>query len=375
MSVAILAIVVLALAYANGANDNFKPCATVYCSRALSYNGALKLATVAQVFGSACSVVLAGALIRAFSGRGLVPDSVVANPQFIIAVGAGAAMAVGLATRFRLPVSTTHALIGGLAGSALALAPHELMWSALGSGYFLPLLMSPVLALGLAGALYPVASFCRKRLGVEAEDCICISPTADAVAMGSEQVMVHSQAAALEYEHCHDCNPMYRGSVYGISAQQITDTIHMGSAFALGFARGLNDTPKILGLLIVAGWSLGVSQGQALAVVALAMALGGLLHSRGLAETLGRRLTTMNPGQGLLANLVSSGLVIGASTVGLPVSTTHVSAGAMFGIGVWTGTTNWKVVGAIVLAWIATLPMGAVGAFLAATALGAIPFS
>ena len=108
----------------------------------------------------------------------------------------------------------------------------------------------------------------------------------------------------------------------------------------------------------------------ALLIIAVAMAVGGLLHSRRLAETMGRRITTMNPGQGLMTNLVSSGLVIGASLIGAPVSTTHVSTGAIFGIGTWTGETDWKLVGGIVAAWVATLPLGALCAYTIAQVLG-----
>lgn len=100
-----------------------------------------------------------------------------------------------------------------------------------------------------------------------------------------------------------------------------------------------------------------------LAVIALFMAVGGLLHSRRLAETMGKRITAMNTGQGLLANLVSSSLVIGASLLGSPVSTTHVSTGSIFGIGFWTGRTDWKLAGGIVLAWGATLPLSAALAY------------
>lgn len=89
----------LALAYANGSNDNFKATATLYGSRRLDYHAALRLATAAQVSGSIASVILAGSLLRVFSGKGLVPDAVVGDPLFLVAVGAGAAATVLLATR------------------------------------------------------------------------------------------------------------------------------------------------------------------------------------------------------------------------------------------------------------------------------------
>jgi PiT family inorganic phosphate transporter len=83
---------------------------------------------------------------------------------------------------------------------------------------------------------------------------------------------------------------------------------------------------------------------------------------------MGKRITTMNTGQGLLANVVASSLVIGASLAGFPVSTTHVSTGAIFGISLWTGQSNRMVVAGIVASWVITLPMAAVLAYTVAAA-------
>jgi PiT family inorganic phosphate transporter len=84
------------------------------------------------------------------------------------------------------------------------------------------------------------------------------------------------------------------------------------------------------------------------------------------------KITRMSPGQGLTANLVAALMVLGASRLGLPVSTTHVSVGALFGIGTVTGTARARTVLSILLAWVTTLPTGAAAAavvFVAAAAL------
>jgi PiT family inorganic phosphate transporter len=104
------------LAFANGANDNFKATATLYGSGILGYGQARRLATVAQIAGSAASVVWADALLRAFGGKGLVPDAVVGDPTFLVAVGLGAAVTVLFASRVGLPISTTHVSTGALFG-------------------------------------------------------------------------------------------------------------------------------------------------------------------------------------------------------------------------------------------------------------------
>lgn len=371
MLIAMLLVAAVALAYANGANDNFKATATVYGAGVSDYGAARRLATAAQLCGSVASVVLAGALLRAFGGKGLVPGEVVGDPSFLLAVGAGAAATVLLATRVGLPISTTHALVGGLAGAGLALAPGELSWSALGGGYFLPLLVSPLLAASAAACVYPLAHHTRRVLGVEADTCVCLGADPDPVDVAADGTLLRrSTGLPLTLGEEEHCQQIYAGRVLGASVQAIVDRLHVSSAFALGFARGLNDTPKVLALLVAAGWS-GIDPRVSLAVVAGAMALGGWWHARKVAETLAHRITVLSHGQGLLANGISSSLVIGASLLGSPVSTTHVSTGALFGIGLFGGRTDWRMVTGILAAWVATLPLAAALAAGAATLLSA----
>ncbi|UUZ67532.1 inorganic phosphate transporter [Polaromonas sp. P2-4] len=122
----LLIAVALFLAFGNGANDNFKGFATVWGSESLSYRQALILATLATLAGSLLSLYLAHGLVQQFSGKGLLPPLVVDTPRFIASVGLGAALTVIIATRAGLPISTTHALLGGLVGAGLAASPGEL---------------------------------------------------------------------------------------------------------------------------------------------------------------------------------------------------------------------------------------------------------
>src|SRR5207237_3180562 len=92
------------------------------------------------------------------------------------------------------------------------------------------------------------------------------------------------------------------------------------------------------------------------AAVALAMAIGGLLSARRVAETMGKKITAMNHGQGFTANLTTAILVVLASLFGLPVSTTHVSVGYFFGIGLTPGKPNPREISPIVFLWLVTLP-------------------
>ena len=135
--------------------------------------------------------------------------------------------------------------------------------------------------------------------------------------------------------------------------QSALDGLHVLTGGAVGFARGLNDTPKILALLVGAG-ALGVHDG--IGLVAVAMAAGGLLAARRVAHTLAHGITVLNHGQGFAASLVTAALVTAASPLGLPVSTTHVACGALFGIGAVSGEAHWRVIRQVLAAWVPTLP-------------------
>jgi PiT family inorganic phosphate transporter len=349
----------LALAYANGANDNFKAAATLYGSRSLDYQAARRLATASQVSGSLLSVVLATGLLKTFSGKGLVPDEVVGDPAFLVSVGAAAASTVWVATRVGLPISTTHALVGGLVGAGLAFAPTQLSWTALGGSYFAPLLISPFLAVAGAALVYPIVRQVGNTLGIEADTCLCVGGTTEPVQVDTGGTVVFTNSGIeLTMDQVTLCEQRYSGAFLGLRLHTLVDRLHQVSAFSLGFARGLNDTPKILALLVAAGWS-GIDPRVSLGIIASTMALGGFLRARRVAETLAHRITRLSHGQGALANTLSSSLVIGASLLGAPVSTTHVSTGTLFGIGAWNRQTDWSMVRGIVLAWIGTLPIAA----------------
>jgi PiT family inorganic phosphate transporter len=134
------------------------------------------------------------------------------------------------------------------------------------------------------------------------------------------------------------------------------DYAHYLSAGVVSFARGLNDTPKIVGLLLVIQL---FSIEWGMIFIAVTIAAGGLLNARKVGETVSKKITPMNHGQGFTANLVTSLLVTTASIHGLPVSTTHVSVGSLFGIGAVTKKINKKVLLEILLSWVLTLPVAA----------------
>lgn len=358
MLLAILVITVLALAYANGANDNFKGVSTLFGSGTTNYRTALIWATITTGAGSILALVLAHGLVAAFKGKGLVPDEVTTDPTFLLAVSLGAALTVLIATFTGMPISTTHALTGALAGAGLMAAADEVQFTALGTAFVVPLLCSPLISLILTVILYPIFGFTRRSFAVTSTSCVCVGATYEEVRKQPDgTLMLVSTGMAIETGQASECYERYQGNMLGLEAGRVLDGLHYLSGGAVGFARGLNDTPKIVALLI-AGDALAPNLG--LVLVAVFMAVGGILNARKVAETMSRKITRMSPGQGFTANLVTSLLVSAASIFGLPVSTTHVSCGSLFGIGLVNRTAKVKMILTILLAWVTTLPVGAI---------------
>ena len=315
LEISLLATALL-LAWANGANDNFKGVASLHASRTLGFRPALLLGTGSTLLGSVASLFLAADLIGRFSGKGLVPEAVAGTGPFLLAVGIGAGGTVLLATRLGIPISTTHALVGGILGSGAVAAGSALRVSQLATVFVAPLLLSPVVAVVGAATMHRVT--------------------------GPLQGILRTAG--------------------GIPKGRVRDTLHLVSAALVSFARGVNDTPKIAALLLASDL-LGAR--VSLLAVGIAMALGGIVGAARVARTLGRRMVVIDRDHGVSANLVTAVLVLWASRLGLPVSTTHVSVGALAGIGFTDGQLDLGVARTVALSWVLTLPLAALLAVLA----------
>lgn len=348
---------VLLLAYSNGTNDNFKGVATLFGSGTTNYRRALAWATITTFAGAMLALLLAHGLVSTFKGKGLVPDAVTVEPAFLLAVSVGAALTILLATWLGLPVSTTHALTGGLVGAGLLATGGNIKFSALLSSFLVPLLCSPLLAMLLTLVIYPAFRFARRSLGITSQSCVCMGAVFEPVSAQPDGTLALVRTGVvLQTGQISECVERYHGRMLGLEAGLVLDSLHYLSAGAVGFARGLNDAPKIVALLLAAEV---VAPNIGLFLISIVMALGAVFNARRVAETMSQKITSMNPGQGFTANLVTSLLVTLASRFGLPVSTTHVSVGALCGIGTVNGTARTRMILTILLAWVTTLPLGA----------------
>jgi len=355
LAILLVALAALALAFGNGANDNAKGVATLIGAGRLDARTAVRYATVSTLLGSTTALFLAGGLLARFSGKGILASELTGTPVFALAVATAAAGTILLATRLGLPVSTTHALVGSLAG--VGLASGTLRGGALAAAFVAPLVVSPVLALASTAVAYPLLRRLRLAMGVSHASCWCVvaadpdplpAPDAGAARGGLLHVVQG------EMRQCAG----YTGTVAGVSAQRLLDASHLLTAGVVSFARGVNDTPKIAALLLIAA-PLGLSGTASVLLVGIGIAAGGVLASRRVAATMSHRITGMNDGQAFTANLATASLVLLASRFGLPVSTTHVSVGALIGIGTLSGSARWKTIATIVASWVAILPIAA----------------
>ena len=348
-------VLMLGVAFANGANDVSKGVATLAGSGLASDRQAIAWGTAWTVAGALAAVFVAQGLIALFSGDGILPASP-DGTAFLAAVTIGALGWLAIATRTGLPVSTTHALLGGLVGVGLATEGLAgVGWGVVANKAALPLAASPLLSLALVFAVFPAASLGFRRLN---RYCVCVErhETVAATAGAAARVMA---APELRVVASADCPPEV------VTRVNALDSLHWLSAGLVSFARGLNDAPKVLGLGILAGALLGIGAMPLAALVAIAMGAGSLLAGQRVTRTLARRVTRIAPDDGFAANLVTSLLVGVASTVAAPVSTTHVSTGAIVGIGMHRREVRWRLLREILLAWLVTLPVAAALAALA----------
>ena len=348
------------LAYSNGANDNFKGVATLFGSQTTNYKIAIYWATLTTFAGSICSIFLAKTLLKNFSGKGLVPEAIANTNEFHLAVALAAGLTIILATVTGFPISTTHGLTGALTGAGLMAIGTEVNFNSLGKSFFIPLLASPLIAIILSLLFYSLLRVIRLGLGIEKAWCICAGNTEKLVAItqpNSLNILQLITTPDLTIDTTEKCRQLYIGKFFGINNQQLVDTLHFFSAGIVSFARGLNDTPKIVALLLTIE-ALSIKGGMF--AVGLGMAIGGLLNAQKVAITISNKITHLHHGQGLVANLVTGFLVVFASKIGVPVSTTHVSVGSIFGVGLVSQTANLNIFSQILTSWVLTLPIAAI---------------
>lgn len=335
----------LALAWANGANDVSKGVAALTGSGVATPRAAWILGILATLAGGLVAISWGGTLGSLFAG-GFLTDSAELSLGAALAALSGAAGFVLLATWRRWPVSTTHALIGGIIGAAtIQLGVHDVSYGTVASKFLVPLLISPILAIGLCWVLLLLNGALEARMPRWTPGCC------DPDAYGKDPFV---------------CAPPEKRP--SLAVRRLWVVVHWLSAGAVSFARGLNDVPKMAALMVPAlvAWpaiaSYAHGPGLAIILTALAMTGGAIMAGRRLLPVLANEVSTMTPSTGLFANMGTAFLVLGATPLGLPVSTTHVATGSLIGVRVAERAPPraHDALRTILMAWVVTLPSAAI---------------
>jgi len=337
--------VALVFEFLNGFHDTTNSVSCVVGTKVLTPNRAIALASVMNLCGA-----LAGSAVATTVGKGLVQAEYVTSATLMCALGG--AILWNLATWLMgLPSSSSHALIGGLIGAAIASAGNSLsvvIWSAPVAGkawyawggllykVIIPMFSSPVI--GFVGGF---------------------------LAMGLVYTLLSSATATR-------VNRVFRrGQLFS-------------TAF-LGFSQGSNDAQKTMGIIALALFT--STQSGALdqapncfgflkthefhvplwvkLLCACTMAAGTASGGRRIIKTLGRKMAKLQPANGFTADTTAASVLLAGAAMGMPVSTTHAVATSIMGAGTARNpkTMRWHVVESIVWTWFMTLPATALMAY------------
>ena len=352
--VLMVVLVALVFEYINGFHDTANSIATVVATKVLSPMQAVGLAASMNLVGA-----LAGTAVAKTIASGLIDAGVVeVGSQLILCALMGGIVWNLITWWWGLPSSSSHALIGGLLGAALAAASNDfdaIIWSEPAEPVYksagvlwkvvVPMVSSPVLGFAagflVMGVLFFIISMMARSGGVLA------------------------RAA----------RPRWVNGLFG-KAQIV-------SAAGMGFAHGMNDAQKTMGIIalllvsaqangaldVLPGWLAFVHPSPGAITdgdidlwikitCALVMAAGTAAGGWRIIKTLGHKLVKLHPIHGFAAETAGASVILAASSLGIPVSTTHNISSAIMGVGTAKrfNALKWTVVEKMIWAWILTIP-------------------
>ncbi|HEY0012032.1 MAG TPA: inorganic phosphate transporter [Allosphingosinicella sp.] len=315
----IVALVAVALAFdfINGLHDAANSIATVVSTRVLSP----QLAVVWAAFFNFIAFLFFGLHVAETVGKGIVDASII-DPAVIFGALMGAIVWNVITWRLGIPSSSSHALIGGLLGAGITKAGFG---AVVGSGVIktaVAIFLSPLLGMLVAILMVALTSWLFKPVAAR-------------------------------------------------SADKIFRKLQLVSAAAYSLGHGANDAQKTMGIIAVLLFSTGYLQGDfyvpfwVVLSAQAAMGLGTLMGGWKIVHTMGSRITRLTPHQGFSAETGGAIMLFSATSLGIPVSTTHTITGCIMGVGAArrASAVRWGVAGNIVVAWVLTLPAaGLIGA-------------
>ncbi|MDP6855066.1 MAG: anion permease [Arenicellales bacterium] len=389
----IAAFLALYMAWAIGANDVANAMGTSVGSGALTVWGAILVAGIFEF----CGAFFAGGHVTDTVRKGMLDLGMIDRDQLIYGMLASLASAGTLligASRFGLPVSTTHSIVGAIVGfGAVAIGLDAVNWGKI-MQIVLSWLTSPLLAGVIAFFIFQITRFkvldtkdpvaqIRKlgpvffffvffiiglvtlfkglkplKLDLDLSQALIGSVALGAVGAGLGIFLIRRvQLGPVDERHRFS------------QVERIFVVLQILTACAIAFAHGSNDVANSIGpLAAVAHAVQGMDLGSKAPVEPWMLAIGGIGIVVGLGtwgyrvmETVGKRITELTPSRGFAAQLSAATTIVLASRMGIPISTTHTLVGAVLGVGLarGIGALDLRVVGKIIASWVATLPIAA----------------
>jgi PiT family inorganic phosphate transporter len=383
------------MAFNIGANDLANAMGTSVGSKALTPKRAVLLAAILNFSGA----VLVGSRVTETVRKGIIDlDSIGSgDPNWTILIGMlaallSAALWVTLATFFKMPVSTTHSIVGAMAGFGIAAGGLAVVnWDVMGK-IAASWIISP-----LAGAVLAFIAFTLLRKRILNHDhpfdqALRYAPWLVGIVFGVLAIAMFEEAfEALElgfsgYEvmligllvglisaiPAHFLFQRYRqieGDEYD-KVERIFVFLQIVTAGYVAFAAGSNDVANAIGPVagIVSELAYGgmgaLPSSTAIGLLVLGgigIAFGISIWGRGVMETIGKKITQITPTRGFTAEFAAATTVLGCSMLGLPISTTHTLVGAVIGVGLAGGVAavDSRVIRRIFISWGVTVPVAA----------------
>lgn len=309
-------VAALAFDYINGFHDTANAIATCVSTRALSVKAAIFMAAFLNFAGAMVSTKVASTI-----GKGIVDANHIT--QLVVFAGVMGAIIWNLITwYYGMPSSSSHAIIGGIMGAVIAHSgAATLHWKGL-QKIVMALILSPIVG----------------------------------VAIGFVFMMIVMRLF-------HDSNPGPLNKNFR--------KLQVASAAFMAFSHGTADAQKSMGVITMALLSYGLIPTFDVPTwvkvsCAIAMGLGTAAGGWRIIKTIGKDFVKLQPVHGFCVETAAAGVILGASSIGMPVSTTHVITSTILGVGVSKRLTavNWNVAKRIVWAWVLTIPAAALVAFM-----------
>ena len=332
----VVIITAIVFDFINGFHDAANAIATVVSTGVLPVRTAVLIAGLFNFIGAITGTAVAKTIASGFADPAIVTQTVV------LAALLGAIIWNLITWWYGIPSSSSHALVGGLAGAVCAHAGvGAFKWSALGEKVLLPLVASPLLGFAMAFTIMITLTWIVRRMR---------APT------------VHRASRKMQ----------------------------LVSACMMALGHGSNDAQKSMGIIALAltafvaaghtglpAWMLPEGKSIPLWVIiacAAAIALGTAAGGKRIIKTMGTKIIRITPLQGFAAETAGAVTIFGASHLGVPVSTTHCINACIMGVGASKriSAVRWGVAGNILMAWLLTIPLSAGFAFVAMLILDAI---